>query len=63
MDALPACIIYVPHSCGTHGCQKRVLDPLELEFQLIVTFCVGDGLNPCPLEEQQFMFLTAEPPL
>lgn len=57
-----ACMyIYVPHVCS--GCQKRVLDPLELELQLIVSFCVGNGLNLGPPGEQQSMVLTAVPSL
>lgn len=32
-----------------------------LELGLIVGFCVGNGLNLGPLEEQQPVILTAEP--
>lgn len=41
------------------GGQKRVVDPLALEFQVIVS-CLVVGTDSTPLEEQP-MLLSAEP--
>lgn len=35
--------ICVPHACSVQGGQKRSLDPLELELQMIVTCHVCAG--------------------
>lgn len=46
----------------THGGQEVVSDPLEVDFQMVVTFHMGTEPNPAPLQEQR-LFLTAEPSL
>lgn len=38
--------VSVPHVCGAHGEQKSVLDPLKLEFQMILSSHVGAGIEP-----------------
>ena len=46
---------------GVLGGHKRVLDPLELELQVAVSYRGGAGeLNPGPLEEEPVL-LTPEP--
>jgi len=45
---------------GARGSQKRALDHLELELQVVVNHYVGS--RNCPLEEQPVL-LTAEPSL
>lgn len=47
---------------GVPGGQKRVLDPLGLEFQMVVSHCVCWQLSPGLLREQPER-LTAEPAL
>lgn len=42
--------------------EKRVLSPLELELQMIMSCSVGAGNCPGPLREQPVL-LTTEPPL
>ena len=40
---------------GAHGGQKRVLDPIELELQTVVSWWDS---NPDPLEEQLVLLTT-----
>jgi hypothetical protein len=54
MDGLPACMP------GAHRDQKRALDPLELELQMVVSHQVDDG-NPIPLEEQLVLLPLSHP--
>lgn len=35
--------ICIPHAYIAHGGQKRVLGPLELKLELIVSYLVGAG--------------------
>lgn len=37
------CTVYFMHASGGH---KRALDPLRLEFQMVVNCCVGAEENP-----------------
>lgn len=37
------CTTCMPTACTTTGGQQRVLDPLELELQMVVSHCVGTG--------------------
>ena len=39
-----ACIlVWASCVCNAHRCQKKVLDPLELELQTVVSYHVGAG--------------------
>jgi hypothetical protein len=40
------------------GVQKRVLDPLELKFQRVVSQCMGAGNHTGASEEQQVLMST-----
>lgn len=40
---------------GTLGDQEGAPDPLELEFQGVVSHLACREFNPCPQEEQQFL--------
>lgn len=40
---LQNCSSVVSHACSAFGDQKRALGPLELEFQTVVSYCVGAG--------------------
>lgn len=42
MGVLPAYVITL-HVCSAHGGQKRALNPLDRELQVVVTHHVGDG--------------------
>jgi hypothetical protein len=44
MGVLPACVC-APHICSVCGNKKREADSMKLEFQIIVSHCVGAG-NP-----------------
>lgn len=41
MDVLP--VLCAPCVCNAQGGQKRAVDPLELEFQIVASYCVGAG--------------------
>lgn len=43
--------VCVLEACSARRGQKRALDPLELEFQMLVTCPVGAGWNLSGLEE------------
>lgn len=38
-----------PHVCSAHRGEKRALDPLELELQLVVSYHVGAGVQKEPV--------------
>lgn len=38
-----------PHVCSAHGGEKRALDPLEQELQLVVSYHVGAGVQKEPV--------------
>jgi hypothetical protein len=61
LNVLPAyASICMPGPCIG---QKRVLDLLELQLQMVVSHCVGGWeLTPGPLQERQ-MLLTSKPSL
>lgn len=48
--------------CLDPGGQKRILESLQLELQIVVSLHVILGIKPSPEEEQQVL-LTTEPPL
>ena len=51
--------VCVPHSWSAHGGQKRVLDPLKLKEQIIVSRHVGAGeLILDPLKGQPVLLTT-----
>lgn len=53
------CIMCMPAVCRG---QKRWLNPLERELQIVVSYMWVLGIKPGPLEEQK-AFLTIEPSL
>lgn len=58
-----ACMhIYVPHDLSACGVQKRALDSLEKELQMVVSYHMGTRNGFSPLEDQP-MLLIAEPSL
>lgn len=54
--------IYVPHELSACGVQKRALDSLEKELQMVVSYHMGTRNGFSPLEDQP-MLLIAEPSL
>lgn len=44
-------------------CLRRALDPLELEFQTIVSHLVASGTRTRVLLQEQLVLFTAEPSL
>lgn len=51
-ECLPACAMRTPFIPGVSGGQKKTLNPLELESQRLVSYCVGMGTKPGPRKEQ-----------
>jgi hypothetical protein len=39
-------VVHAPHACSAQGGQKRALDPLELESQLVMGYYVGVASEP-----------------
>lgn len=56
--------VYVgaPCVCCGHGSQEWALDLLELELQVVVSYCVGAESNLGPVQEQRVL-ITAGPAL
>lgn len=42
MGVLPMCV-YMNQKCSAHTDQKRALEPLELELEMVVSHYVGAG--------------------
>ena len=63
MDVFASMYVCVPSVCSGHREQKKVLDPSELELQMVVSHHVdaGNRTRSGPLQEQ--VLLSAEPSL
>ena len=46
MNVLPACMFLYHMYAGAHGGQKRALDPLELELQIILSAMWVSEIKP-----------------
>lgn len=55
MGVLPVCHTYVPQAYDAHGDQKRALDPLKLELQMVLSSQQHGRWKPNsgPLQGQQ----------
>lgn len=58
MNGLPACMC-LDYVCRAHGGQCRVLGPLELDLQMVLSHrVVAENPNPGCLPEQQVLWIT-----
>lgn len=47
MGILPTCMsAFTMHVPGAHSCQKKALDPLDLELKMVMSRYIGPGIDP-----------------
>ena len=60
MNVLPACMP-MHHICASHGNQKWVSDPLEMELKFVGSYQVGAGIQTPGFLKTQPVLLIVEP--